>query len=392
MSNLTNIFNTLTALPSSWRSLGATVLSSIAPSVLVHEEKEIVLERHPLQNLYQLIEKHLKKDAVTTPLPQNLNAIPQTLRERILVMLDETGGNKDAPFADLGLLKNSIDKVAENIFDALQPPEKNAVYGTVYRLAEQPQTDDRQWGEHYVRDDHVRLIRALHRQHHLEIPGKEIVGYFKLEEGIQKPSCIFDLKRPNLGCGQIGFHNGMGCPFEEAKNNALHISNTYAHGYNLHCTYSATITSHFDLMSAALSQGGTIVPATLQLLEQWQDFFEKDDQHRLLQICTSRGAIEVENALLQLPKALQQRIIVISIAPACLIDPQNAYKALNLVIPHDPVVKLAKNPHLLDIPKCTWKLQNHNDSLDPHNMHGSSFKRELIPLIKQYMEQNDITI
>src|SRR6201999_150291 len=97
----------------------------------------------------------------------------------------------------------------------------------------------------------------------------------------------------------------------------------------------------------------------------------------------------VNYALSHLPKHLKQRIIVITVAPACLIAQEQAYKVLNLVILNDPVVQVAFQRNLLDSAH-TLKLDLHSDTSNPHDMHGSSFKEKLASLIEMYIQTNDL--
>lgn len=343
--------------------------ATVAPALLTFENQEVTLEKHPLQTIFHQV-------ASGQP-PPALRGVPIQLCGAIAT----TRGGED------GDLKNAIEKVIARIFDTQTQDTKNAIYGTLWRMAGQP-SGDPQWGEHHVKDDTERLIRALHRHHLLQIPGKTISVYSNLEKGATHLSHSFHLSRKNLERGQIGFLNGMGCTLDEAWNNARQISDRCLQGFNLHCVFSATVGIQWDSISAVLSQGGGVMPPVVHLLNQWQDFFEVHDE-RLLQLCTSRGAIEVHNALQLAPKELQQKIIVISIAPACIIPDEVAYKVVNLVIPEDLVVQMASNRHLMD-KDYVKKLPMHEDSSDPHNLHGSSYRNALIPMVDRYLRTNDI--
>jgi hypothetical protein len=372
-------------------------LSSIAPHFLRFEKKEIAMERHPLQTLYHLIERARGGEAVSD-LQQKLDAVPESLRNavyfEVLSIASETNkggdkwGERNAPNNPERLLK-AIDTVMEKALDRQPQKMKNAIFGTIYRMGGQPATADPKWGETHAKEDPVRLIRSLHRHHCLETPGKEISVYADLEKGIATPSCTFHLYRKELARGQIGLHNGMGCSYDAARWCAYRMSDESAQGYNIHASYSATVNQRWDFASAILGQGGTATPPVVQLLEQWLDFAEKCDHDRLLQLCTSRGAIEVHNALKLLPDAVRQRIIVITIAPACLIPAELAYKVVNLIVPSDPVVQVAANRHLLDSPH-TVKLPPHNNNQNPHDLFGSSYRDRLRPMIDQYIRTNDI--
>lgn len=49
----------------------------------------------------------------------------------------------------------------EDRLKQLPEQEKNGIYGSIYRLAGSPQTDDPQWGEHHAADNLARLADAL---------------------------------------------------------------------------------------------------------------------------------------------------------------------------------------------------------------------------------------
>ena len=216
--------------------------------------------------------------------------------------------------------------------------------------------------------------------------------FTKFEREAENHSCSFHLHLQEPERGQIGFINGMACTRETTRDNAGRISSVCAQGRNIHCVYSATTgIADRDIASGILGCGGIATPAVLLLLEQWQDFFEKDANSRLLQLCTSRGAIEVNNALELLPPELRQRLIVITIAPACLIPANMAYRVFNLVILSDPIPWSAHNRDLLTA-NHTVLLREHQDTRDPHNLHGSSYREWLTPRIDAYIRTNDIII
>lgn len=372
----------------------------LTPGFLPFDKREMVFGRHPIHTLYQLIKRSINGEQILN-LKQTLDNVPESLCREIYyeVWFQATNWNKggdqwgeDHALNDHPRLLQVIKTIAERTFDHLPSEKKTALYATMDKINNRQRTDAAPCNEHTAKSDTECLIRALHRHQHLAIFGKTISFYSDLEKDVAQPSCTFHLNRRELACGQIGFHNGIQCSLEDAQAHALRLSNESAQQYNLHCTYGATTSIKGDLTSAFLGQGGALTPPVIQLLEQWQEFFEKQGTHRLLQICHSRGAIEVNNALQQLPQELRQRIIVITIAPACLIAEEMAYRVINLVIPSDPVVQTAANRDQLERPH-TLKLANHSDTPDyPHNMHGSSFRAQLEPRIAAFIRTNDISL
>lgn len=379
--------------PETQRSL-AKLSATAAPLLLPFETKQITFDRHPLETLCHLLER------VSQPrcLKETLSAVPETLRNVLFfeVWSQATdpgkGGKKWGELnalANHARLINVIKTIVINRLNILPQEKKDSIFGTIYRMAGQPQTNDLRWGEHHATRDLKRLVRAMHRKQCLDIPGNDIKVYVDLEKNLKTPSQFFHLNKRELPKGQIGLHNGMYNSQQQALNHAKRISTECAQEFNLHCTYSATVSLQMDTASAFIGQGGAITPPVLCLLEQWLDFIQSNDDQKLLQICHSRGAIEVHNALCQLPVPLRQRIIVITVAPACLIPADLAYRVINLVIESDPVVKVAANRELIDA-SHTLKLEPHNDTFDPHNMHGSSYREKMTVMIDHYIRANDI--
>jgi hypothetical protein len=371
-----------------------TTVSTVVPC----EAKEITLHRHPLQDLYYLVEKAVRTQQQPAHLRAALNAVPTEMRnhgifrEVYFLATDPTKGGdrwgEDHALDDLPRLQQAVKNVVEKTLKTLPQEKQNLLFGTIYQIAGQPQVGDPRWGEHNATADTKRLIRALHREHHLGIPGTKIT-FLNLETNATTPSHAFHLQRRELPYGQIGLHNGIQTTLERARSNALCISDNAAQGYNLHCTYGATIGILGDLSSAFLSHRESITPPVLQLLEQWRDFFETHDEGRLLQLCHSRGTIEVNNALNYLSEDQKKRLLVITIAPVCFITGAQAHKVLNLFIALDPVVQTATNRHILGTANAV-ELSLHTNALDPHNIQGSSYIDKLKELIGLYIATNDL--
>lgn len=375
----------------------ASWAKTIATPFLRQTNSEIALGRHPLHTFYCLLKKALEQRE-QLELPQALGAVPERLRNAIFyeVWSQATDPNKEGErwgeiraLDNLPRLMSAVKIAVEKRLDSLSAAQKNDVYFTIYDSAGRPITDDHQWGEHHAKDNLEKLICALHRCHHLEVSGKKITHFPDLEKGLAIPSRLFQLNRPELSRGQIGLHNGMNCTFVRAFRCALDLSTQAARSYNLHCTYSATAQPHWDAASVVLGQGGIITPPVLKLLEQWQDFFEKNDQDRLLQICHSRGAIEVNNALALLPPELKQRIIVVAVAPGRLLSPDAAYRVINLLNPHDPVPKIAVGQEHMEAPH-TIKVHDPEDTANVHTIDSPCFQEKLASIIGHYIDNNDI--
>jgi cytidyltransferase-like protein len=363
------------------------------------EQRAVTFERHPLHTLHHLLQRALVGQHVPD-IGNRLQAVPDSLRNAIYqevweVATDpEKGGDRwgeNNALNDLPRLLHTVKRVVEKRLDTVPQEKKDPIFGTIYRMANLPSTGDYQWGEHHANEDTERLIRALHRHECLDISAAQVSCYTVIEQQAPILSQPFHLYRPELTRGQICLINGMSTTFADAKEKALKLSNDSAQGINIHCVYSASGQTHLDAASAFLGQGGAVTPPVVHLLDQWQDFFEAHDNDRLMQICTSRGAIEVKNALSLLPPALRQRIIVIAIAPAYLIPRELAYKVVHLLIPVDPVVQVAGNRDLMNA-EHVIKLSGHSDTVNPHDMNGSSYRDWIQPRINTYIHTNDIEL
>ncbi len=378
-------------IPTSTQNAILRTSSILAPIIFPLENRQITVEKHPLQTLYHLLGRTQDLDSLRNA----LYAVPESLRNDLFFEVwtqaadfpkeGDKWGEVNA-LANLERLLAVIKTVAEKKFDALSSRKKSDVSATASRMAGQPQIGD----ELNVKSDTERLIRALHRNQCLNAPGIEISVYSDLEKDAITPSKPFDLGREELERGQICLLNGLANAFQDAYKSASELSTECAQGKNLHCVYSATVGTAWDFASGLLCQSNTITPPVLHLLDLWQDFFEEDQDSKFLQICHSRGAIEVNKALELLPPELRQRIIVVTLAAACLIPEEKAYKVKNFVIESDPVVQISANRDLLINAEHTIKLPWHSDTINPHSSRGSSYREALRPLIDSYIRTNDI--
>lgn len=290
-------------------------------------------------------------------------------------------------------LAANIQAFAIKKFKDLKNEERGPLYGTIYSLAGRPTTSDAQWGENNATADTGRLIAALHCQGKIGGPGRQVEYLQSWENATSSNrSSLYDLNRKALEKGEIGYINGMGCSFNLAKSDATRLSDSCGQGYNFHCVYAAAQEKIWDISSALIGQGGTLMPQARLLHQRWTEFFARSEPNsKYLQICHSKGAIDVFTALNQLSVEQRQRMIVITSGPAYIIPKELAYKVVNLVIKEDGVPFLSPNKHLIDsrAPEVHI-LPNHADKSDPHDPHGSSYKAKMQPLLDSYIKNNDI--
>lgn len=106
-----------------------------------------------------------------------------------------------------------------------------------------------------------------------------------------------------------------------------------------------------------------------------------------MQVCHSGGALHVKNALLASPEAVQQRIIVVAIAPAVIIPRKLCFKSNDYISKQDFVTYLDRSG-----------MQKYGDQLQilkpdselkwwhwDHDFLSSTFARELERHIDAYI-------
>lgn len=126
--------------------------------------------------------------------------------------------------------------------------------------------------------------------------------------------------KTELPHSNIGFASGIGNMMCDAMGSAKLLSDLS--GLDIKLTYDATHGFYRDMIKCmkALDFGICTAPVLL-LQDAWHDYFRNaplDAQY--LQVCHSKGAINVRNALLDFPEHLRERIHVIAIAPGAYID------------------------------------------------------------------------
>jgi hypothetical protein len=306
----------------------------------------------------------------------NLTKDTVSLRSALIILQIET-------------ILEGIDIHLRNIVSQLGTNDSSVLFGLIYLMAGNPETFDFRWGEHHAFDDRSRLIRALHCIGALGGPVMTSECYGDWESDVAERSFFYDVPGKSPLRGQIGFVNGMNLTPRAAFYDAYRLWQSACQGNRLTCVYSAT-KGGWDYLGGLYAQKGIVLPASRLLIHQWAEFLTREPHARFLQICASRGAIEVQAALLCLPEEIRKRIIVIAIAPAYLIPSTACYRAVNLVIEEDPVPILSPNHDLIGISEDIWILLSHDDGANPHDLHGLSYRKVLAQLVDRYLFTNDI--
>lgn len=164
-------------------------------------------------------------------------------------------------------------------------------------------------------------ISALHRP-----PNNNQNGYFVVRDQHDR-----SLSMPSLGMG-----NGMGNDFSEGMSNTAHL-HRLSGGVGVIGTYDKSYGFFGDVFSCIQRlMFGSSTEEVQQLHSVWREYLENAKPGaRFLQICHSRGAINVRNALMSFPENLRKQIDVIAIAPGAYIEEKYCGSVVHYVSERD---------------------------------------------------------
>lgn len=145
---------------------------------------------------------------------------------------------------------------------------------------------------------------------------------------------------PSPSCCRIGGINGMKTSPGETQRHTEYIK-SFAPDKQIDWVYNRTHGPLVDLAEVfSLNYLGVSPNTAKELHQNWIAFHEvnKDNPHaKYLQFCHSQGAIHVRNALLNLPREICDRIIVVAIAPAAVVTRDLCFQSFNYVSKKDIV-------------------------------------------------------
>lgn len=154
-------------------------------------------------------------------------------------------------------------------------------------------------------------------------------------EGEQKGNCC------------IAWINGINNTLQESKESASYI-HSLAGGLTVSGIYNCTHGPVVDVLEAAFLNHQGYSPNTAELLQdEWTKFHEANRNNpnaKLLQVCHSQGAIDVKNALTGSSPEIQNRVIVVAIAPAAVVPRHLCFQSYNYASENDFIYKLEPPP------------------------------------------------
>jgi hypothetical protein len=131
---------------------------------------------------------------------------------------------------------------------------------------------------------------------------------------------------------------GMNTSENQAKSHAAYLNHFFPETI-IHLIPNKSHGALLDIMEIFLLNYSGISLCTAKMLrESWLAFHKNNKDNfsaKILQFCHSQGAIHVRNALLWLPKEIQQRIIVIAIAPAAIVPDDCCFQSFNYASKRD---------------------------------------------------------
>lgn len=213
-------------------------------------------------------------------------------------------------------------------------------------------------------------------------------NYFSAHNYENTSSTPFTVGAFDLPKGAIGFINGVNNSSAEAMGHARYLSR-YVQGAKIQGVYNATHSLVLDVLEAKIVQLGYNTSPVYRLKEQWAEFSNKQEPNaKLLQICHSGGCGILKNALEISPKEIQERIIVLAIAPSVIVPRSLCYKADNYVSRRDFVPHLDRDG-MNKYGKELKVLEPHpNAALWDHGFDSPTFSLTIRNYINNYLDSN----
>lgn len=199
-------------------------------------------------------------------------------------------------------------------------------------------------------------------------------------------SISYEIGSRDLPNGGMGLINGIRTDGITSMDYGLMLSR-YAGGAKIDNVYNATHALPVDLVECAAGHAGVHAPPVQMLKENWNRFIATHGPDaKYLQISHSGGAIHVKNALLSVPRAVQERIISVAIAPGAIISRLWCHEAYNYMsardfVPYLDIVGLLRHGGQLNV------LQPHPDAkFWDHEFLSPTFELTLKKHINKHVE------
>ena len=144
----------------------------------------------------------------------------------------------------------------------------------------------------------------------------------------------------------------------------------------------------FDLFECLFTRSKFSTAPSSLIKREWSRLFSfLDPTDKLLQTCTSAGAIHVKNALITSPKSVRDRIIVLAINPARIIPKHLCFDSFNFASKRDFVTRTDIQGNILYRDQIKY-LDPHPDAqLFDHAFTSPTFHNVIEKVINQYIAE-----
>lgn len=153
---------------------------------------------------------------------------------------------------------------------------------------------------------------------------------------------VFTVPGAQLDGKRIFTVNGIDNELKEAQSLTLHVQK-FSGGHEVRCIYSPTYGIPLDIVKAGIDLSGHTAQEVVTLQGELIRFHDENLNNpnvKCLLTSHSRGAIYARQALEGLPYEVQQRVIVVAIAPAVVIPDYLCFDSFNYASKNDPVPQL----------------------------------------------------
>lgn len=224
----------------------------------------------------------------------------------------------------------------------------------------------------------------------------------------QSPRIFVVPGKQTKSCLVIGT-NGINTPFADAQGHSEYLSRL-AGDESVTWVYNKTNGLPIDLAEALLLNAHGISVNKEDYQEVWRKFHEenRDNPHaKCLQICHSQGAAQVRNALVYSPQEIQDRVIVVAIAPEAVIPAECCYKSFNYsskrdIVPYTGILRASffdsEEVGMSTASKVAWEhheqiiwLEPHPDAeLLDHSFQSPTFQETIYDHLQDYFKRGGI--
>ena len=231
-----------------------------------------------------------------------------------------------------------------------------------------------------------------------------------LDKSSTTPIITYTAGSVELPKGKIFFVNGIKTTLEEAQEYSSLLS-SYGDGVKISGIYNPT-QGIKDPIKAARGMLYFRTPASFEIERQCENFYNtnKNNDHKMFWVGHSDGTTQIHHALMSLDQNIQQRCIVLAIAPATIVSRILCFMSDNYRIDGDVACYVRPNLHTqirlhladTDLLEGTPYLsrsagnldelvtlpRDPNTNISPHSFNNPGFKERIQKHIREYSQEH----